>query len=391
VPEFAREPAADTAVVERVDERASPAAALALPNRILAFQRSAGNAAVGRMLAGSGAPARRLQRCGAGCHCSRCGGEEDRLAESLRSAVIARTPDRRLMRSGWTRDPPAQKPDAAPPDAAAPDAAAPDGGSSDAEPRKPDDPSLEQDPGKPIGVCGPDVTKPLISTLKQIESDFTGWKREDKRRACVRLLNPIDLEKLKAGGLAGGDYNAWDTYALFSLHGAWLRRPPVSPPCATPSSNAPAGAGWNHRGHEDPRTCSNTVQVGGGCWLAGTVNYATFGIMVSLCESAFSEDPEIGREHTALEHAKALINGYKLFVSKEDPKWPIEWTSGVYRGGPGAVTTIGNGNRQGCSTTCGQVNPKADPAYLASWDYVWEPVHPRVGNPTIASPPPAKK
>jgi hypothetical protein len=379
VPEFAREPVAEAAAV-RADERGPAATVVALPDRVLAFQRTAGNAAVGRMLAGRTGPARRLQRCGTGCRCSSCHGDEEQRDDaqaSLRSAVLARTPDRQLLRSWWKRDePPAQKPDAAPPDA----------GAGDAEALAPDNPSIDQDPGKPIGVCGPDVTKPLTSTLKKIETDFNGWPRDDKHRACVRVLNPFDLEKLKAG-TGGADYNAWDIYALFSLHGGWLRRPPVCPPCATPSSKTP-GAKWNATGHEHPDTCSNTVQVGNGCWLAGTVNYATYGLMVSLCESAFSEDPEIGREHTALEHAKALIKGYKTLVSKEDPKWPLEWTAGVYQGGPGAITTIGNGNRQGCSTTCGQQNPKVDPASLVSWDYVWEPVHPRVANPPIAAPAP---
>jgi hypothetical protein len=361
-----------------VDSRAAvapPSPAVALPDRVLAFQRAAGNAAVGRMLARPGTT-RAIQRRRA---------DESDLPEaqaSLRSAVLARQAERHLLRWDW----PWQRSAPAP---SQPDGGgAKDGGSGEADAATaPDNPSVEQDPAKPIGVCGPDVTKQVKATLTKIEQDFEGWSKADKRRACVRIFNPIDLETAKAGGLAAGDLNGWDTYGLFAGQGGWLRRPPVCPPCATPSSSAPPGADWRHKGHEDPRTCSNTVQVGNGCWLAGTVNYATFGIMVRLCGMAFSEDPEVGGEQGALEHAKALIRGYKTFVSKEDPKWPLAWTEEVYRGGPGAITTVGNGNRGGCTTTCGQQNPKLDPGKLVSWDYVWEPVRSRVPDPKPAAAP----
>ena len=373
---------AQEAPAERRADGPSPASAVALPDRVLALQRAAGNAAVGHMLAGRPSAARRLQRCGASCHCDRCGGDEDELADAranLRSAVMARQSERRVARWDW----PWERPSPPPP-------GQPDSGPTDAGPTQgdgglaPDNPSVEQDPGTPIGVCGPDVTKQVRDTLSKIEKDYEGWPRADKKQACVRILNPISLDKLRTQGLAGGDYNGWDTYGLFSGYADWLRRRPVCPPCATPSSTAPAGALAGDKGHENPKTCSNTVQVGNGCWLAGTVNYATFGMMVRLC-GTFSGDPDVGGD-SQLEHAKGLIRGYKMFVSKEDPKWPLEWTEAVWRGGAGAITSVGNGNRQGCSTTCGQQNPKANPGALVSWDYVWEPVRPRVANAKPAAP-----
>jgi hypothetical protein len=319
-----------TAAPKRAPHPAAPAAGLQA--QVLALQRTAGNAAVGRWLA----------------------------------------------RAPWTREP--QK---KPPDAAAPDASAPD------EAHAPDNPSQEQDPAKPIGVCGPDVTKPLADTLTKIESDFENvWKPAEQRSACFRILNPIDFERLKKEGLAAGDYNGWDTYALFSSYANWLRRPPVCGPCATPTSKKP-GADWRDKAHEAPDTCSNTVQVGSSCWLAGTVNYATLGMMVRLCGAKFSGDPEMGGEAGALEQAKALIKGYKTFVSKEDPRRPMEWVEEVYRGGPKATVSTG-GNRAGCSTTCTQANPKVKPESLASWDYVWEPVKSRVANPPVSAPAAAK-
>jgi hypothetical protein len=328
--ERVREPAEEAAP----ERAAAGAGALSLPDRVLALQRTAGNAAVARMLA---------------------------------------------QRWPWDRP--------TPPQPSPPDASAPEGGSPDAgDPANaPDNPSVEQDPATHVGVCGPDVTKQLATTLGKIETDFEGWSPTDKRSACHRILNPIDFEEARKHGLSAGDYNGWDTYALFSLYGNWLRRPPVCGPCATPSSSAPSGADWKHKGHEDPRTCSNTVQVGNACWLAGTVNYATYGMMVRLCDQAFPGDADLGGEFGALEHAKTLIKGYKTFVSKENPKWPLEWTETVFRGGPKA--TVAGGNRAGCSTTCTSLNPKLNPGTLASWDYVWEPVKTRVANPPIVNTP----
>ncbi len=375
-----REPVADAAVDSRA-EVAAPATAVALPDRVLALQRAAGNAAVGRMLARPGT-ARAIQRCGASCHCERCRGEEDEAGARLRSAVMARRAERQVARWDWPWRP---TPTPNPSDGGTPDAST---GEADAA-TAPDNPSVEQDPGKPIGVCGPDVTKQVKATLTKIEQDFEGWSKADKKRACVRIFNPLDLASAKAGGKAAADLNGWDTYGLFSGLAGWLRRPPVCPPCATPSSTAPPGAEWKHKGHEDPRTCSNTVQIGNGCWLAGTVNYATFGIMVRLCGSAFPGDPEVGGEEGARAHAATLIKGYKTLFNPEDPKWPLAWMEEVDRGGPGAITQVGNGNRAGCSTTCGQGNPKVDPSKLVSWDYVWEPVHPRVTNPAPAAAAPA--
>jgi len=79
---------------ERKGARAS--SSRALPDAVLQIQRTAGNAAVARMVA---RPATRaLQRCGANCGCSTCstghGAEEEMLDEQfglLRTAVARRS------------------------------------------------------------------------------------------------------------------------------------------------------------------------------------------------------------------------------------------------------------------------------------------------------------
>ena len=80
---------------ERKGARASSSSG-ALPDAVLQIQRTAGNAAVARMV---GRPATRaLQRCGANCGCSTCstghGAEEEMLDEQfglLRTAVARRS------------------------------------------------------------------------------------------------------------------------------------------------------------------------------------------------------------------------------------------------------------------------------------------------------------
>jgi hypothetical protein len=77
---------------------ASSSSARGLPDMVLRMQKTAGNAAVARTMAKPATAA--IQRCGANCSCSSCGGghgHEDELLEEqfgaglLRSAVANRT------------------------------------------------------------------------------------------------------------------------------------------------------------------------------------------------------------------------------------------------------------------------------------------------------------
>ncbi|MGZ4247223.1 MAG: hypothetical protein ACXVUE_02810 [Solirubrobacteraceae bacterium] len=154
--------------------------------------------------------------------------------------------------------------------------------------------------------------------------------------------------------------------------------------------SAPYNAAWAHKGHEDPRTCSDTVQVGSACWLTGTPNYGTFGMMLSLCRDELKDDPgdaDVTWPTDFLAQGKTLITAYKTFVSHDDPKWPLAWTEAVYNGG--ATATLSGGNRQSCTTACSKVNGKLNVDALANWDYVWKPVHPRLRPGPAPSSPPA--
>jgi hypothetical protein len=236
------------------------------------------------------------------------------------------------------------------------------------------------------GVCGPDVTKDFRSTLGKIESTFKRWKRPDQMAACVHLLLPINADFTP-------DINGWDTIPLFQGKSEWLRKPPVydpkhKGPCATPTSSDPTNKDPFAAGHEDPATCSNTVQFGSDCWLNGSVNYATFGVMVKACGEAFSlgevltegaayVSPEVGEalkitgvRGNMLDWAELLITAYKAAhgSSTDAADIPIAWLRAFYRGGPSA-SPPGGANRPQCKPSC-RVHPRG-----IDWNnWVWEPV-----------------
>jgi hypothetical protein len=233
------------------------------------------------------------------------------------------------------------------------------------------------------GVCGPKVDDQFRAVLMQIQTDFRRWTASQKDDACTKILVPFEPAKsgktptfkeiaknpTKLVMLAGlkPDINGWDVLPLFQGRSAWLRSPKVlSKSCAVPSSPKPAAIA-SDPAHEDECTCSDTVQIGGKCWLNGTVNYGTFGIMVKLCAEEFMPAQLHG---ALLMYAEGLIRGYKQFINKEDPTLPIAWLKATFNGGPSATPTVQE-NRPNCRCSCSLDGS------IVKWDYVWEPVKPR--------------
>jgi hypothetical protein len=259
-------------------------------------------------------------------------------------------------------------------------------------------------------ICGPDVTKKIEETWRKVQSDFAVLTFIQKFKSCSHLFLPVkllpaatllgglpvgiptDLEKLKQLAQQFADTNGWDTLPLFQGASKWLRIPPIfdpnsNGPCATPSSKVPPTPGRQDddgnfdKAHEDESTCSNTVQVGGQCWLNGTVNYGTFGVMVRLCSDFANTDfrfgllPKVNRDVLltifSLEWARMLIRAFKQFgPDPEDAALPIAWTEATFRGGPKGMPK-NPGNRPKCKCSCG------GNANIINWDYVWEPHKPR--------------
>jgi hypothetical protein len=235
-------------------------------------------------------------------------------------------------------------------------------------------PSIRRQP--PPGICGPDVTAQVASIWAKIQTDFHSWTPSQREDACTRVLVPVHMPVWTPGGdikkflRSAADINGWDVLPLFQGDSLWLRSYPVydaatGGPCATPSSLNPSAPAFDDA-HESDQTCSDTVQVGDQCWLNGTVNYGTYGIVVRLCHDEFPI-----KFAFALEMAEALIRTYKAIgPHPEDPTLPLAWLRATYHGGPGAKPA-NPGNRLQCRCSC-PCNGS-----ITTWDYVWEPVKPR--------------
>jgi hypothetical protein len=236
-------------------------------------------------------------------------------------------------------------------------------------------------------VCGPDVTQYIARTWTQIQMEFNALSVIQKIMACNTILIPFqfnkdalgiptDLDELMQKLRQFADINGWDVLALFQGASGWLRSPPIydpatKGPCATPSSSGDPGNVWDPL-HEDPNTCSNTVAVAGQCWLNGSVNYGTYGVMVRLCKDfALSTFPlnmsPVVLAVYSLRWATTLIEAYKRFGSNpEGAVVPVAWTTATFNGGVRAVPGM-VGNRPKCKCTCGC---NAD---TGNWDYIWKP------------------
>jgi hypothetical protein len=234
------------------------------------------------------------------------------------------------------------------------------------------------------------VTKQLADTLRRIQADFRSWPSDDQESACRRILIPLKkpvwtsgtdfIESVRLSAHSIADINGWDMYPLYQGASAWLRDPGLlSLGCAVPSSSKPT-AGPFDDAHEDPMTCSDTVQVAGECWLNGSVNYATFGVMVRLCKDAFPV-----KFAAAQLMAEGAIQAYKRFgPHPEDAAVPLKWFRATFYGGPTGTPPKGSGNRPQCNCTGCPLDGS-----VVNWDYVWEPVKPRSATkpPVLTLPP----
>src|SRR5207247_9007149 len=110
-------------------------------------------------------------------------------------------------------------------------------------------------------ICGRRITSQAEAVFTKIQTTFAGWNAFQRYVACNSLITPPVA------------IMAWDIHQLFLPETQWLRDLPYHGPCGVPG--APPV--------EDAANCSNSVQMGDKCYLAGTVNYGTFGIMCKLC------------------------------------------------------------------------------------------------------------
>ena len=169
--------------------------------------------------------------------------------------------------------------------------------------------------------------------------------------------------------------DAFDIIGMFQGSMGYTRDPAFGyfPTCATPGSPNPSADAMDPV-HETRTRCSNTIQVGGVCWLSGTPNYGTYGIMMRECFNwtASSGAPaDMQRFNFAFTRrsTELFARSYKA-LDADNPSAPGDWALATFDGGPGG--RIGGGNRTHCSPTCPV--PYRSPGHF---DYVWEPVKPR--------------
>jgi hypothetical protein len=279
-------------------------------------------------------------------------------------------------------------------------------------------------------VCGPHVEDDISAVWSQIQSDFGYWPREFQRLSCLYLVAPfVPVDPLDPSSRVEANRDAFDTLGLYQDGAEWQRAPPFHPPCGVPGSIGDPGDNFAEE-HEDPARCANTVTTGSGCWLMGTVNYGTFGIMMKLCHDSMTgadspwfrqrlessiragaeqeQETDTADTDTNIRSAaqtfeeygltglagaglsilgpaalfsetsmRALVNAYKR-MDGDDPGPPLAWARATYGGGPGAIPS-GGGNFSHCDTTC-RLQYNCEP-----FGYVWEPTIARAGwNPNCA-------
>jgi len=200
----------------------------------------------------------------------------------------------------------------------------------------------------PPRSCGPEIGPQLTDVLTRIQNDFndpaqSGWSKE---LACDNLVFPTP-----------GAIMAWDILDLFLPHTGWLE---TGGPCGVPLNEADV---------EDPATCGNTVQIDNKCWLAGTVNYAMYGIACRLCSDRHRSalPPIIGPalDQWSLFDMQTWVRLYNIADQKGGGTGPpLAWATATYLGGPSARPSAAS-NRSSCPVGCTM------PAAHSSFDYAW--------------------
>jgi hypothetical protein len=225
-------------------------------------------------------------------------------------------------------------------------------------------------------ICGPDVTNQIRRIWAQIQTDFANWSTDKKDDACLRLVQPI--------ANWGWNTDAFDVLPLYFIGAnAWLMRTEVlDTPCGIPSPDP--NSKWTHDEVERRDRCSLSVAVGNACWLSGTVNYGTYGIMMRLCKNQFPDqlyvvDPNYPYNAYDLGNGEALIRTYKAYKGRSGVKEynlnePISWYRATYTGRPGAKPG-GPGNKVDCDASGRECTLDGS---IVNWDYVWEPAKPRM-------------
>jgi hypothetical protein len=220
--------------------------------------------------------------------------------------------------------------------------------------------------------------------VQPLVPDTDAESAESRKRNAPVGVDPIKRKLLKFSFTPPAwNTDAFDTLPLY-YYGAigWLmnddlrKRGCCIPSISEAEAQDPDNLRTNQAKCEDETTCCSTVQIDNKCWLSGTVNYGTYGVMVRLCHKRFPI-----RWWKIKQIARDLAVSYKRFghrpalggATTKEPDYhePLSWYDATVDAGPTGRPGRA-GNRPECELTC-----PLNGSIQTVWDYVWEPVKKR--------------
>ena len=233
-------------------------------------------------------------------------------------------------------------------------------------------------PPTPHLICGPDITRSLQRVLTDLRSSFRSGQIQmrgepleglepitdrDRRRACQTIRG------LGSGSIIDGAI-AWDITDLYLNNTGWLYEEPYLDENNNYICGIPTRGGTPGTESIENSPCGNSVRVGNGCYLAGTVNYALFGEMIGLCQEHFGQRlglHPILRTHIGLTEMRRLVSIWKRF-DRDDPVPPTLWAeAGYLRSIPPSHPVAQN--RAHCTGECSEPCER-------NFSWVWIPIFP---------------
>jgi outer membrane protein OmpA-like peptidoglycan-associated protein len=186
----------------------------------------------------------------------------------------------------------------------------------------------QPDPPKDEKICGPKIDNALKRVLGEVAKAFLSWDVIDQVHNCDSLTSIVMVT------------NEWD---IEQLHFEAIK--PNFKGCGIPEKG------------EDEKACSQTVEVDGKCFLAGTVNYVLWGLICRLCNMRFGYP-----SHSTMENLVWLYNR----VGADDPGPPGEWAEIGWKIFSGTAPPVGN--RSSCQ-------PKCPHEHTTPFSWQWLPTH----------------
>lgn len=180
-------------------------------------------------------------------------------------------------------------------------------------------------------LCGPDITNALLDALSRIKSAFAGWSGPKRYSACTSLVT------LPAAAFS------WDIREL-----------------------GPGGRAAFSKQYAACSKCGFSVQVGNGCHYSGSVNYASYGVMMRLCRDYLSkEDSSIADWFTQQEMLEMIyIHKNQTGTQAANFQASNEWALAGYNNS-GSLRPTPPGDRKDCKPRC----PKSysGPGFTVNW------------------------